>query len=85
MKPWVVGSLGTPWNFTTLQLVKIGNDSLLPDSVVDEDGDLKRVYLTPEDVIEAMAELNFNSCWFNDPLSGLAIAWEVELLPSVVL
>jgi len=85
MKPWSQGSLGTPWSFTTIQLVNIGNNSLPPDSVLKKEGELVAIYLDAKDVIEAMEQLSFNRNFINDPIAGFVQAWEVELISNVIL
>lgn len=83
--PWVDGANGTPWFFTTDKLVAFGNLNLRPEMIVNKDGDMKPVYLTRDDVNEAMAELGFNQAGFIDPYAGLSTVWEVEALPTLIL
>ena len=85
IKPWIEGSCGTPWSFTSLELVKIGNENLAPDTAIDKEGEICLVYLTSIEVNEAMDELGFKPGWVMDPSFGLVQAWEVELMPSVIL
>jgi hypothetical protein len=53
--------------------------------MVNKEGEMVPVYLTHDEVEEVMFEMEFNKSCFIDPLNGLTMVWEVELLPSIIL
>lgn len=96
LKPWTDGSTGTPWTFKSFELVEFGNSNLPPEilitkeAIMTNDGPSEKtvteeIWLTKQDVDEAMHELNFNQAGFVDPHAGLSTMWEVELLPNMLM